>query len=110
MYEFSLPVAIAYTLSAVFGVVGIVQLAGIDAINRTYLRWGYPLWIVRLTGVVELLAAVLLAVPATRPVGIGLAAGVNFVVVVLLLKNRAYFLAAPGIAVAAILPLALLPS
>jgi hypothetical protein len=106
----SLPIATAYTLCLVFGTVGIVQFAGIDIVRRAYLRWGYPAWTVRLTGGVELLAAVLLAISSARPLGVALAAGINFIAVVLLLKNRAYLLALPGIAVTAVLPLALLPT
>lgn len=109
MHEFSLPIATAYTLCFAFGVVGLVQFAGIDFVRRAYLRWGYPAWTARLTGGVELLSALLLASASARPLGVALAAGINFIVVVLLLKNRAYLLALPGIAVTAVLPIMLLP-
>ena len=109
MRDFSLPIATAYALCFAFGVVGLIQLAGMDFVRRAYLRWGYPAWTARLTGGVELLTAVLLASSNARPLGIVLAAGINFISVVLLLKNRAYLLALPGIAVTAVLPIMLLP-
>jgi hypothetical protein len=64
----------------------------------------------RITGGLELLAAVLLASSNAHPAGVAIAAGVNFIAVVILLKNRAYLLALPGIAVAAALPLTLIPA
>ena len=109
MRDFPLPLIITYALSLVFWMAGTVQLMGPPVVRRAYHRWGYPARIFRLTGAMELLAAVLLAVSAARPFGIALAAGVNFIAVVLLLKNREYLLALPGIAVTAVLPLALLP-
>ncbi len=109
MHDFSLPIVTAYTLSFAFGIVGLAQFAGIYFVRRAYLRWGYPAWLARLTGGVEMLTAVLLATSGARPLGIALAAGINFIAVVLLLKNRAYLLALPGIAVTAVLPLMLLP-
>jgi hypothetical protein len=97
----------AYVLSVAFGLAGIMQLAGINIVRDAYLRWGYPAWLCRLTGGMELLAAVLLATTIARPAGVLLAAGVNFVAVALLLKNRAYLLALPGLAAMTALPLAL---
>lgn len=110
MRELSLPIIAAYALSLMFGTVGIIQFAGIDVVRRAYLRWGYPARIFRLTGALEFLAAVLLATSSARFMGVVLAAAVNFIAVVLLLKNRAYLLALPGMAVMAALPLTLIPT
>jgi hypothetical protein len=109
MHDFSLPIVTAYALCLAFGMVGLTQFAGLDFVRRAYIRWSYPAWLARLTGGVETLTAVLLATSNARPLGIALAAGINFIAVVLLLKNRAYLLALPGIAVTAVLPLTLLP-
>jgi hypothetical protein len=92
-----------------FGTVGILQLAGIPAVRAAYLGMGYPARTYRLTGAVELSAACFLAEPNVRPVGVAIAAGVNFIAVALLLKNRKYLLASPGMVVMAALPLVLLP-
>ena len=57
----------------------------------------------------ELFAAILLATSSARSAGVALAAAVNFIAVILLLKNRAYFLALPGLAVMTALPSLLFP-
>jgi len=105
-----LPVAVAYLLAAGFAIVGIVQFAGAGFVRRAYRRWQYPPYIFRLTGAVELLAALLLAIPSIRPLGVALGTGINFICVVLLLKNRAYLLSLPGMAVMLALPLIFLPA
>ena len=107
MDQLSLPNVVASALCLAFGLAGLVQLAGISFARNAYLRWGYPAWICRLTGAVELLAAILLATTAARWAGVILGAGVNFMAVALLLKNRAYLLALPGMVAMAALPLAL---
>jgi len=98
----------AYALSAAFGLAGIIQLARINIARDAYLRWDYPIWICRLTGGLELLAAIVLATASIRLAGVLLAAGINFVIIALLLKNRAYRLALPGLAAMAALPFALI--
>lgn len=108
MHALSFPIIISYALALAFGIIGIIQITGIGFVRRAYLRWGYPARTFRLTGALELLAAILLATSNTRPAGVALAAAVNFLAVVLLLKNRAYFLALPGLAVMTALPFALL--
>ena len=108
MHALSLPVITTYSLALMFGIVGALQLAGIGVVRRSYRLWGYPSHVFRITGALELLAAVLLATSNARPVGIAVAAAVNFIAVVLLLKNRAYLLALPGLAVMVALPLAVI--
>jgi len=110
MQALPIPIVTAYTLSLAFGIVGIIQFAGIGVVRRAYLRWGYPPRIFRLTGALELLAAILLITSSARPAGVVLAAAVNFIAIVLLLKNRAYLIALPGLAVMAALPLILIPT
>ena len=110
MHALSLPIVTTYALVLAFGTVGIIQLSGIGVVRRAYLRWGYPARIFRLTGAMELLAAVLLASSSAHALGVALAAAVNFIAVVLLLKNRAYLLALPGMAVMAALPFTLVPT
>jgi hypothetical protein len=110
MHALSLPIATTYALVLAFGTVGIIQFAGIGVVRRAYLRWGYPARVFRLTGALELFAAVLLATSSAHALGVALAAAVNFIAVVLLLKNQAYLLALPGMAVMAALPLSLTPT
>ena len=110
MHVVSLPIVTTYALVLTFGAVGMIQFAGIGIVRRAYLRWGYPARIFRLTGGLELLAAILLATSRAHLAGVLLAAAVNFFAVALLLKNRAYLLALPGMAVMAALPLTLIPT
>lgn len=104
-----LPIVTTYALVLMFGTAGIIQLTGIAAVRNAYLGMGYPARAFRRIGAVELLAGCLLAIPSVRPVGVAIAAAVNFLAVALLLKNRKYLLASPGMMVMAALPFALLP-
>ena len=94
-------------LAALFALAGAVQLSGLGPLRRAWISWGYSPYIYRVTGALELLCAGLLAMPPTRPWGVAFAAAVNFGTVVLLLKNRAYLVALPGIGFAAALLLTL---
>ena len=98
---------ISVALAALFALAGVLQLCGFGPLRRAWLSWGYPARLYRVTGVLELVGAVLLAMPSTRPWGVALAAAVNFSTVVLLLKNRAYLVALPGLGFAAALLLTL---
>jgi hypothetical protein len=98
--------AAAQVVAVLLAISGAVQVSGIGVVRRACASWGYP-GLYKKTGAVELLAAVLLAIPETRLAGIVLAAAVNFSVVILLLKSRAWIVALPGVAVAAALLLTL---
>jgi len=106
MHALSLPDITTYSLCILFGIVGALQFSGIGFVRRSYGRWGYPSHVFRIIGVLQLLAAGFLATSSARPLGVAIAALVNFISVVVLLKNRAYLLALPGLAVNAVLPLA----
>lgn len=93
----------AVALALLFALAGVLQLTGPIRLRSAYAAWGYPRHLGWITGSLELTAAALLVMPATRPVGIALAALVNFTAVVLLLKNGAYLIALPGLIVAAAL-------
>ncbi len=88
-------------LAALFGVAGLALLLFHGMIRRA--EWGYPPRLYRIMGILQLLAATLIAIPATRFGGIGLAAMINFSAVVLLLKNRAWLVVLPGLVIAAVL-------
>ena len=98
---------VAVALAALFALAGVLQLFGVEPLRRAWLGWGYSPRLYRMMGGLELMGAGLLAMPLTRPWGVALAAAVNFSTVVLLLKNRAYLVALPGIGVAAALLLTL---
>lgn len=103
--------ATAYTLialgvSAVFAFGGFLHLAGPRFLRRAYRRSQYPRRFYRSAGFWMLLAATLLAVPATRLAGAMLGSFLIFSSTVLLLDQRRYLallLAVPMIA--ALVPL-----
>jgi hypothetical protein len=99
--------SVSVTLAALFALAGLLQLSGFKTVRQAIVRWGYSQRRLRITGALQLLAAVLLAVPNTRPVGVALAAAINFSIVVLLLNHRAWAVAMPGVAMAAALLLTL---
>ena len=108
MYALPLPIATAYALALILTVLGLLQLAGLGGIRDACLRWGYSAHLARVIGALDLLTAILLAISHARLAAVLLAAAVNFVAVVLFLKNRAYLLALPGMTMMAALPLTLL--
>ncbi len=108
MYALSLPIAATYALALTLTVLGLLQLTGLRVFRELCLRWGYSAHLTRVIGALDLLTAIFLATSHARLVAVLLAAAVNFVAVVLLLKNRAYLLALPGISLMAALPLTLL--
>jgi hypothetical protein len=107
MVQHTLAETVAVALAALFALAGVLQLCGVEPLRRAWLSWGYSPGLYRMMGVLELVGAALLAMPSTRAWGVALAAAVNFSTVVLLLKNRAYLVALPGIGVAAALLLTL---
>ena len=105
--QHALAESVGIVLAVLFALAGVVQLSGVGPLRRAWISWGYPSHLYRVTGALELLCAGLLAMPSTRPWGVAFAAAVNFSTVVLLLKNRAYLVALPGIGFAAALLLTL---
>jgi hypothetical protein len=103
----SLAESVTFTLAALFALAGLVQLAGFKPVWQATERWGYSQRRLHVNGALQLLAAFLLVMPYTRPVGVALAAAINFSIVVLLLNHRAWAVAMPGVAMAAALLLTL---
>ncbi|HEY2444792.1 MAG TPA: DoxX family protein [Rhizomicrobium sp.] len=103
MIDSHLSSLIAMAIAVMFGVSAFVHLLGPDFIRDAYRRWNFPPMFHRVTGILELLAAIFLALPATRIWGVALAALVTFVAVVTLLNNRQYAWTLPGFLVLAAL-------
>lgn len=61
-------------LALVFLLSGATKLAGLDFEIRAFERWGYPLWFMYLSGVIEVAGAIGLMVPGiSTMVAVGLA-------------------------------------
>jgi hypothetical protein len=93
-------------LAIAFGVAALIQLAGPGFVQRAYERWRFPPKFYRVTGLIELLAAVFLAIPQTLAWGVTLAYLVTFVAVITLLSHRQYAWSVPGM----LLMVALVPA
>jgi hypothetical protein len=102
------PLALALAL-ALLGA-GVVNAIGAGAIKDDFVRWGYPRWWNLVTGALEVLAAALIALPATRAAGLGLAAVICIAAVATVVWKGEYGHATPGVVLTALsaLDLALL--
>ena len=59
-------------LAVAFVTAGGSKLAGAEMHVQSFARWGYPIWFMYVTGLVEVVAAILRVVPATRFYGAAL--------------------------------------
>ena len=65
LHAISIPV-----LAAGFFGAGLFNAIGTAATRSSFVRWGYPAWWCRVTGALEVVVAGLVALPATREVGL----------------------------------------
>ena len=105
MFVASTTVFDALLLATIFAASGLVHLSGAGFVRRAYERWQFPPKFYRVTGILNLAAAIFLAAPITRIWGAVLAALVTFFAVVTLLNHRQYAYSLPGILMlAALIP------
>jgi hypothetical protein len=106
MYD--LPTIVCLSLAALFGVIGVVQLAGPPFLREAYRNWDYSQRLRIATGLLDIAAAVMLVDTGMRGWGIALAAVLTFGSVVTLLNHRHYAAALAAILMmAALIPAAL---
>jgi hypothetical protein len=98
MYVDTIYSLVALLLAMAFGLIGAVQLVGPSFVHDAYKRWDYGPSVRIVTGVLDVVAAIMLAVPTLRGWGIGLAAVLTFGSVVVFLNHRQYRYALPAIA------------
>jgi hypothetical protein len=110
LFGLSAATLLAFLLALAFLGAGLVNAAGSAAIKDGFVRWGYPRWWNLVTGGLEVLAAALIAVPATRVVGLGLGAAICIAALATVVRHRDYGHVAPGLVLTALsaLDLALL--
>ena len=94
MFDFSFPVMAAWTNAAIFAAAGLINFTAIRSVREVYERWDVSPGFYRPLGLVEIAAAVCLAVPSLRFWGVLLAAPIFFGSVVMLLDHRHYIYAA----------------
>ena len=106
MYVDSIYSLVALLLTMAFALIGAVQLIGPRFVREAYKRWDYGPRVRIVTGVLDVMAAIMLAVPVLRGWGIVLAAILTFGSVVVFLSHRQYRYALPAI----VLMIALVPA
>ena len=67
---------------------GLFNAIGTRATQDDFARWGYPLWWCRVAGGLEIVSAALIALPASRDVGVALGAIVIAAAIVTVLRRR----------------------
>ena len=94
MDDFSFPVLAAWMNAAIFAAAGLVNFTAVKSVREVYGRWDVAPGFYRPLGLVEIAAALCLAVPSLRFWGVLLAAPIAFGSVVMLLDHRHYVYAA----------------
>jgi DoxX-like protein len=94
MFELSFPVMAAWLNAAILAAAGLINFAAVKSVRSVYDSWDVSPAFYRPLGLVEIAAAVCLAVPSLRTWGVLLAAPIFFGSVVILLDHRHYVYAA----------------
>lgn len=89
---------------------GLFNAIGTPATQADFVRWGYPRWWGRLTGALEMVTAVLIAVPESREVGLILGAAIIVAAILTVLRHREFPHLVPLGAFVALLALAKISS
>jgi hypothetical protein len=90
MYEIVFSTWLTWLLMVALLGAGLLTLIGRKKLRETYARWNYPEGYRYATGVIYIAAAILLAGPTYRMLGVGLASMVLFLLIVTLLDHREY--------------------
>ncbi len=84
-----------WLLVAAFFGAGVFNAMSTPATQSGFVRWGYPKWWGRLTGGLEILTAVLIALPGSRQAGLILGAVIIAAAVLTVLRHREFAHLAP---------------
>jgi DoxX-like family len=79
-----------WLLVAGFFGAGLFNAIGTPATQSDFARWGYPRWWGRFTGGLEMMSAVLIALPVSRIVGLALGAVIIAAAVLTVLRHREF--------------------
>ncbi len=77
-----------WLLAAGFLGAGLVNAIGTSGTRSDFARWGYPHWWGILTGGLEIMSAVLIALPPSRVIGLTLGAIIIAAAVLTVLRHR----------------------
>jgi hypothetical protein len=76
-------------IAGLFGA-GLFNAIGTPATQSDFVRWGYPRWWSRFTGGLEIMSAVLIALPVSRFVGLALGAIIIAAAILTVLRHREF--------------------
>ena len=79
-----------WLLVAGFFGAGLFNAVGTPATQSDFARWGYPRWWGRFTGGLEMMSAVLIALPVSRIVGLAFGAVIIAAAVLTVLRHREF--------------------
>jgi hypothetical protein len=82
-------VSVCLLVAGLFGA-GLYNAIGASATQSSFVRWDYPRWWGSLTGGLEMVSAVLIALPASRVVGLALGAAIILAAVLTVLRHREF--------------------
>jgi hypothetical protein len=77
-----------WLLVAGFFGAGLFNAIGTPGTHSDFARWGYPRWWSLFTGGLEIMSAVLIALPASRSIGLALGAVIIAAAVMTVLRHR----------------------
>ncbi len=96
---------LAWVLAAFFIVGSVINVLAPGSTAAEYQRWGYPHWFHFVTGALELVTAVLLALTSTRLLGAGLGVAVMIAAAATVVFHGEYIRAAPPLVILVLLAL-----
>ncbi len=99
-----------WLLVAGFFGAGLFNAIGTPATQSDFVRWGYPWWWCRFTGALEMVGALLIALPFGRGAGLMLGAGIAAAAILTVLRHREYAHLVPLSVLVALLALAQISS
>ena len=95
-----------WLLVAAFFGAGLANAVGTRATRESFVRWGYPSWWHLVTGGLEILSAILIAVPLGRDAGLVLATIIIAAALLTVVRHREYSDLAPPSVFLALIALA----
>ncbi|MGI4944037.1 MAG: DoxX family protein [Janthinobacterium lividum] len=96
-------------VAGLFGA-GLFNAVGTQATQDGFVRWGYPPWWCRPTGALEMVSAVLIALPVNRGAGLAFGAVIVAAAILTVLRHRDFAHLSPLGVLVALLALVGLPS
>jgi uncharacterized membrane protein YphA (DoxX/SURF4 family) len=77
-------------LAAAFASAGLFNTVATSTNRSNFVRWGYPAWWCRVTGGLEISAAILVVIPATHAAGLVLCAVILAAAALTILRHREF--------------------